>query len=191
MSINSNLKPGGWIEEVEIDIIVNSDDETVPPGSTLEHWGPNFLGCAERADRPLNTEATMRASIEKAGFVNVHEKIYKCPLGGWPKDKLFKDAGRVNMEHWKTGLEGWAMWLLTKHGAPTPWNHGEVMIYVAKMRASMTDPKVHGWHWGYVLLFTSFLLVISHLPSWSYDWDGRIKLEIGACVKSSSILMHF
>lgn len=141
-----NLLPGGWIEEVELDVRVMSDDGSLSPDSILAGWGPNFLGCAERAGRPLDTQLTMKASIEKAGFVNVQEKLYKCPLGSWPKHKIYKDAGRVNMEHWKTGLEGWAMWLLTKHGSPTPWSAEEVQVYVAKVRNEISNPNLHCYH---------------------------------------------
>ena len=137
-SNDRNLQPGGWIEEVELDVRVMSDDGSLKPDNILAGWGPNFLGCAERAERPLDTQLTMKSSIEKAGFVNVQEKLYKCPLGAWPKLKIYKDAGTVNMEHWKTGLEGWAMWLLTKHGEPSPWSAEEVQVYVAKVRSEIS-----------------------------------------------------
>ncbi|KKA18599.1 hypothetical protein T310_7458 [Rasamsonia emersonii CBS 393.64] len=142
-----NLKPGGWIEQVELDVRVMSDDGSLPPDSLLAGWGPTFLGCGERSGRPLDTQLTMRAAIEKAGFVDVHEKLYKCPIGAWPKDPVLKDAGAINMEHWTTGLEGWAMWLLTKYGAPKPWTSEEVRVYVAKVRNELRDPKLHIWHY--------------------------------------------
>ena len=93
----------------------------------------------------------MKAQIEKAGFVNVQEKLYKCPLGSWPKHKIYKDAGRVNMEHWKTGLEGWAMYLLTKYGLPTPWSAEEVQVYVAKVRNEISNPSLHCYHYTSVV----------------------------------------
>ncbi|PCG99219.1 Hypothetical protein PENO1_054300 [Penicillium occitanis (nom. inval.)] len=143
----NNLKPGGWIEQTELDVRVMSDDGTLPEDSLLAGWGPNFLGCGERSGRPLNTQTTMRAAIEKAGFIDVHEKLYKCPIGAWPKDPQLKDAGAINMEHWSSGLEGWAMWLLTKHGAPIPWSPDEVRVYVAKVRAELRNPKLHIYHY--------------------------------------------
>ena len=36
--------------------------------------------------------------------------------------------------YWVTGMEGYAMWLLTKFGAPTPWPADEVQVYLAKVR---------------------------------------------------------
>lgn len=134
-----------------------ADDGSLDPQSILSGWGPNFLGCAERAGRPLNTQETMKASIEKAGFINVQEKLYKCPIGSWPRDKIYKDAGRVNMEHWKAGLEGWAMWLLTKHGLPQPWSSEEVLVYVANVRNEIVRPNLHCYHYTYVTRYSEKL----------------------------------
>jgi len=142
-----NLEPGGWIEEVELDVRIMSDDDSLNPDGYLAGWGPNFLGCAQRAGRPLDTQLTMKASIEKAGFINVQEKLYKCPIGAWPRDKIYKDAGRVNLDHWKMGLEGWAMYLLTKFGEPTPWLADEVQVYLAHVRNEISRPGLHVYHY--------------------------------------------
>lgn len=144
----SALEPGGWLEECEWDISVKCDDGSIPEDHILHRWGPVFWRCAEKSGRPLDTEQTMRASVEKAGFVNVHEKLYKCPIGGWPKEKIYKDAGNVNRAHWNAGLEGWSMWLLTKFGEPTPWNADEVQVWVAQNRAGLNDPKIHSYHFA-------------------------------------------
>lgn len=123
-----------------------ADDDTLPADSLLAGWGENFLGCGQRAGRPLDTQTTMKRFIEEAGFVDVQEKLYKCPIGGWPKDPILKDAGKVNREHWRSGVEGWAMFLLTRFGAPTPWSPEEVRVYVAKVRNELQDPKKHIYH---------------------------------------------
>jgi trans-aconitate methyltransferase len=141
------LKPGGYIEQVELDVRVMSDDGTLPPDSLTAGWGENFLGCAERAGRPLDTQLTMKAKMEAAGFVDVQEQLYKCPIGAWPKDPVLKEAGRINHAHWSSGLEGWGMFLLTRFGAPEPWTADEVRVYVAKVRAELKKPRLHIWHY--------------------------------------------
>jgi hypothetical protein len=35
------------------------------------------------------------------------------------------------------------MWLLTKFGAPHPWSQDEVIVYVAKLRAELKNPRYH------------------------------------------------
>ncbi|KFY28414.1 hypothetical protein V493_02946 [Pseudogymnoascus sp. VKM F-4281 (FW-2241)] len=142
-----NLQPGGWIEQVELDVRVMSDDGSLKPDSLLAGWGQTFLDCGAHAGRALDTQTTMRDSIAAAGFTEIHEKLYKCPIGEWPKHPVYKDAGRVNAVHWKSGLEGWAMWLLTKHGRPQPWSADEVRVYVAKVRRELIEGSgLHIYH---------------------------------------------
>lgn len=57
-----------------------SDDGSLKSDSYLAGWGDNFIGCSERAGRSLLIQETMRSSMEKAGFVDTHEKLYKIPL---------------------------------------------------------------------------------------------------------------
>ncbi len=78
----------------------------MPKDSLLASVGPLFIQCAETAGKSLTIMDTMRASIEEAGFINVHEKNYKMPIGPWPKHPVYRDAGRVTLEVWKKGMEG-------------------------------------------------------------------------------------
>jgi len=143
-----NLVPGGWFENLEWDININSDDDSIDPTGPVAQFGPIFLGCSFRSGRPLDTQTKSVSYFKNAGFVDVVDKLYKAPIGGWAKNKIYKDAGRVNREHWNAGLEGWAMWLLTKYGLPTPWLAEEVHVYVAKVREGINDPKIHGYHYA-------------------------------------------
>lgn len=149
----SALEPGGWIEQMELDVRVFSDDGTLTEEKALYTWGDIFIGCSERAGQSLLTQETMRGSIEKAGFVDVHEKLYKIPLGPWAKDRLLKEAGQLQNAHWNTALEGWAMWLLTHYGPPKPWTKEEVQVYLAKVRSELKDPSIHGYELAYVYTF--------------------------------------
>lgn len=130
---------------MEFDVRVQSDDGSLPKDSVLAGWGDNFIGCGERSGRSLKTQETMRAGLEKAGFIDVHEQLYKVPLGPWARNKLLKETGLLNYHHWKSGLEGYAIWLLTKFGAPSPWTKEEVEVYLAKVRVELKNPKYHGY----------------------------------------------
>jgi len=142
------IRPGGWIEQLEVSPIIETDDGSLPPENILNDWGPNMLGCGERAGRDCDTFDTMAKKIRNAGFVDVHEKNYKWPIGPWPRDQKLKDAGTVNFQHWINGIEGWCMWLLTKFGHPQPWDKDEVHVYVAKLRKELKDSRFHIWHQG-------------------------------------------
>ncbi|KAJ5376219.1 hypothetical protein N7509_013105 [Penicillium cosmopolitanum] len=141
------LNPGGWIEQLEFDINLQSEDGSLKPEHHLSSWGKNMIACGERAGRPLTTQKTMKSAIEKAGFVDVHEHVYKVPLGPWAKNQLLKEAGRVNYLVWTSGLEGYAMWLLTKFGAPEPWTKEEVYVFLARVRKELSDPSIHAYQY--------------------------------------------
>jgi SAM-dependent methyltransferase len=141
------IEPGGWIEQLEFDIRLQADDGTLPADSELAQLGPRGCDCAERAGRSLKIQETMRQRIEAAGFVNVQERLYKCPVGTWPKDKVLKEAGRLNALHWSGGIEGWSMFLLTNFGDPL-WSAERVRVHAAQMRLEMQDPRLHVWHWA-------------------------------------------
>lgn len=139
----SNLRPGGWIEQLEANANVECDDGTLPEDSVLREWGPHINSCGARSGRPCEILDTMADSIRKAGFVDVQETTYKWPIGPWPRDKNLKEAGTINFHHWLSGMEGWCMWLLTKFGAPAPWSPEEVRVFVAKMRKEFKNPSYH------------------------------------------------
>ncbi|KAJ5152055.1 hypothetical protein N7492_010350 [Penicillium capsulatum] len=148
-----NLNPGGWIEQLEADAYVLCDDGSLPPSNILHSFGSNVLDAAANSGHPGGTLNTMRASMEKAGFVDLQERTYKWPIGPWPRDKLLKEAGQVNYHQWVNGLEGWCMFLLTKFGTPEPWSPEEVQVYVARLRQEVRKPEFHIYHtarrvWG-------------------------------------------
>jgi len=48
----------------------------------------------------------MKAHIEEAGFVNVVERVFKTPIGGWPADHRLRELGQWALLGFDTGLEG-------------------------------------------------------------------------------------
>lgn len=102
----------------------------------------------------------MRASMEKAGFVDIHEKVYKVPLGPWARDPVLKELGLLHTQHWSTGLEGYCMFLLTKFGAPTPWKPDEVQVFLAKVRAELRNAAIHGYQFGLVFMWSIFCIFV-------------------------------
>lgn len=140
-----NLEPGGWFEQIEMDIRCECDDGSIPPESVLLTWGPRFFAAGRKLGKPLDITKTMRSFIETAGFVDIHEETKKWPIGPWPRDKSLKAAGLVNIQHWLDGMEGYSMYLLTKYGDPTPWSKDEVLVYVAQMRKALKNPRIHAY----------------------------------------------
>lgn len=141
----SNLEPGGWIEQTEPDIDICCDDGTLPADSMLAEWGGMFKNIAQYADRPLDTCFEMRSRIEAAGFINVHQQDYKCPIGTWPSLPVYKDAGRMGMQQFKAGMEGWAMMLLTRVGyAASQFMNSDSNLLVVRPTNAMEQKRGSG-----------------------------------------------
>lgn len=71
----------------------------------MGRWEKDNNRLAEKTGRSVDILPTMRKGIEDAGFVNVGEEDYKIPVGTWPKNKVMKEAGRLNLEQIDIGME--------------------------------------------------------------------------------------
>ena len=137
-----NLLPGGYIEQVEPSVNWYCDDGTLPADSLLAQWGPLFSNAAAKTGKKIDTIDNFRARIENAGFTDIKEKTYKVPVGEWTKNPILKEAGRFNEAHIRAGMEGYAMYLLTKYGDPQPWSAEEVQVFLAGVRKELEQ----GYH---------------------------------------------
>jgi len=90
------LKPGGWIELVEMEALLYCDDDTVPVGSALREWGELIHEVFGKMGRPFLPVEKYKEHLEDAGFENVTFKIVKRPTCDWPKDRRIKEIGRVS-----------------------------------------------------------------------------------------------
>ncbi|CAG8947402.1 unnamed protein product [Penicillium salamii] len=143
-----NLKPGGWIEQLEVDPHIICTDGSLPENSYAVQFAEAIIDAAKQANQPIDTVATMRGRMVKAGFIDIHEKKYNWPMGPWPRDPLLKEAGRLHYHQWMHGMEGWAMYYLTKWGTPSPWSTDEVQVLVAKARKELKEGRAHMWQYA-------------------------------------------
>ncbi|CAI7639914.1 unnamed protein product [Penicillium bialowiezense] len=143
-----NLKPGGWIEQLEVDPHIICTDGSLPANSSTVQFAEAIINAAKQANQPIDTVDTMRGRMTKLGFVDIHEKKYNWPMGPWPRDPLLKEAGRLHYHQWMHGMEGWAMYYLTKWGTPSPWSPEEVQVLVAKARKELKDGRAHMWQYA-------------------------------------------
>lgn len=64
-----NLKPGGWIEQIEVSVMFDSDDNTIPANSAMASWGYVWLSNPQyRAN--TNTAQFSLNAVEKWGTLS-------------------------------------------------------------------------------------------------------------------------
>jgi hypothetical protein len=85
--IFDHLKPGGWVEFSEYDIILKSQDKTIPKDYKPQEM-LNWLSIAcDKIGRPLGVGPKLKGWVEEKGFTKVGHRIIPLPLGIWPRDK--------------------------------------------------------------------------------------------------------
>ncbi|THC90681.1 hypothetical protein EYZ11_009856 [Aspergillus tanneri] len=136
-----HLKPGGYIEQVEQGVVPKSDDGSTD-GTIFEKWGQISVEAGEAFGKTLLIGDLARTKMIEAGFVDVVEERFKCPIGAWPKDPHLKELGRYNYLQWEEGIEGWTMMLLTKI---LGWQRIEVEVYLAQMRQGLRNRNIHAY----------------------------------------------
>ena len=94
------LRPGGWMELVDLTNPPVSDDNSMPKDSQLRKFFDILTGGCAKVGRDLHMPRKWRPLLQEAGFVNIQEKILKVPVGGWPKDRRMKEAGVVSILDW-------------------------------------------------------------------------------------------
>ncbi|EEH22097.2 hypothetical protein PABG_04308 [Paracoccidioides brasiliensis Pb03] len=137
-------KPGGYVEILNRAVWLEDDDGSIPKDENhvLNIWKREFREVGDRMGKTTTIIERQREEMEKAGFLDVTERIFKMPLGSWPKDKGLKEVGRFYFLECTQGLEGWSMALLTR---VMGWGLAEVHVLLARFRQAMNDRSIHSY----------------------------------------------
>ncbi|EME87174.1 uncharacterized protein MYCFIDRAFT_84230 [Pseudocercospora fijiensis CIRAD86] len=146
--VYSALKPGCWLELVEIECgSTFSDDDTVPKDAPSKLWWKLLEEAFEKIGRPIPKIHRFPKLLEDAGFENVHFQMIKRPVNDWPKDPKMKEIGRYSRLNYLEGLEGFTMAPFTR---VLGWTPEEAQVLIAKVRNETVTRKFHGWQKGVV-----------------------------------------
>ncbi|KZM26919.1 uncharacterized protein EKO05_0010542 [Ascochyta rabiei] len=138
-----HTKPGGYIELQEMDYMAVIQPTSRNPGTSLHTW------CVEQGKAALKVGVNLRTSVDflkasllKAGFVDVVVDEFKLPIGPWPKQKRVRDAGLLQLSAMLEGIEGLSLRLLKFYDG---WTLQELHVLLAKVRSELKDPGCHAY----------------------------------------------
>ncbi|KAL1844974.1 hypothetical protein VTK73DRAFT_1399 [Phialemonium thermophilum] len=139
-----HLRPGGWLETLEMDIRIESDHVALPPDHIFNQWAEIFYRGGDKIGRPFTIMHghRMRDHLERAGFVDVTERKVKVPLHGWPRDPRLRNAGLLGQLALDQSLDGFGMYMLTEVSG---FEEVQARVYIAQMRRELRKMSYCGW----------------------------------------------
>jgi ubiquinone/menaquinone biosynthesis C-methylase UbiE len=141
------LRPGGWLENLEFNITLLSDIPSVrdDPDHIFKRWAQIFFEATDRLGKTLRIgmNSTMRDLITEAGFIDVVEKKYHVPSGGWSSDPRMRVIGQYNLAFLEESLEGFALFLLREIMG---WSYIQVQMFVMEMRKEIRNSKIRPYY---------------------------------------------
>ncbi|KAI9658880.1 MAG: hypothetical protein M1829_006621 [Trizodia sp. TS-e1964] len=138
-----HCKPGGWMESQEIMTSISCDDGTMLPTWPFAEWAKLVDEAAMNIARPLRIANKLKRWYEEAGFVDVHEEVFKMPCNPWPKDPWYKFIGRLQELNLLDGIEAFSMALFNRG---LNWSKTEVEVYLINVRKAIQERHVHAYH---------------------------------------------
>ncbi|KAG6068736.1 hypothetical protein E4U16_007882 [Claviceps sp. LM84 group G4] len=133
--------PGGWVESVEYEPDIRSDDGSTELEPVNVSYGELFRKASEILDRPLFVKTIMPRALDEAGFVDKKVVRYKVPIGPWAKDLKFAEVGRFAREALENDLQGYTQMLWQSVQKPEDEYH----VWLATLRKAIRNPKVHSY----------------------------------------------
>ncbi|KAH7179986.1 S-adenosyl-L-methionine-dependent methyltransferase [Fusarium flagelliforme] len=134
--------PGGWIESVEADVRIRSDDGTADLAPVWKTCDKMYEEGGKVLNRSFFVSELQEEGIKKAGFVDVKVVDYKIPIGGWPKDPKLAEIGRFVQQTLENDLEGYSF-VLWNH--VLKWPDDEYQIFLMQIRQALRNRKVHSY----------------------------------------------
>ncbi|PLB34265.1 class I SAM-dependent methyltransferase [Aspergillus candidus] len=135
-----HLKPGGWLELQEYETWVRSDDGTHEQATMLLDWQQKLDQSSRRFGKHMNVASHVAGWMQGAGFVNVTDDVYKCPVGSWPKSPRLKEIGRVGKCTLWEAVEPYTLALFTR---VMGYTFEQSQEYVDKVRGELLNASYH------------------------------------------------
>lgn len=149
-----DTKPGGWVQHLEMDTLLESDHVQFPEGHIFQRLADLTYEAGDKVGRSFKLAKShlMKDTLEAAGFVDVVEVKRKAPLHSWPKEQKLKDAGTFLQAAFDQSLEGLVMFMLTQILGLL---QTEAVALMEEMRRE--SRKRSNYHWFQVLVPSPFV----------------------------------
>jgi SAM-dependent methyltransferase len=137
-----HLRPGAYLEVGGTYPTPRSDDNTLAADSFLKEVERLFFEMADAMGTSLHAPTLWKAQLERAGFVDTRERIFKIPQGIWPRDRRLKEIGAFENYSLTNGLDAY---LLRGYTAILGGDPNVLQIIIAGTKSELRDPRMHSY----------------------------------------------
>ncbi|KAI9874882.1 MAG: hypothetical protein M1830_009179 [Pleopsidium flavum] len=107
------LKPGGWLQMVELYYNCQSYNGSITDGHALRQWSTKYLQSLEDV-KDLRAPMRLQGMMGAAGLVNLEHRMIELPLCGWSNNPREREIGELNRENIRRLLESLALYPFTQ-----------------------------------------------------------------------------
>ncbi|KAH8661073.1 S-adenosyl-L-methionine-dependent methyltransferase [Ilyonectria robusta] len=136
------LKPGGWIELQDFLYITHSDDGSKPDDYKYDEFVRLLREGFLKFGFDLHGQQKNEGMVKDAGFVNVDNKMYKAPIGTWPKNQGLKKAGLYNMAI----ILDFFSAVMAPFTRGLGWSTEQVEVFLIDVRKSIHNTNIHAYY---------------------------------------------
>lgn len=136
------LKPGGWIELQDFLYITHSDDGSKPDDYKYDEFVRLLREGFLKFGFDLHGQQKNEANLRDGGFVEVASKMYRVPIGTWPKNKTLKTVGLYN----KAIIHDFFRAAVAPFTRGLGWSTEELEVFLVDVRKSIENPNIHAYY---------------------------------------------
>lgn len=144
-----HLKPGAFIEHVEIDFTPHGVNGSLRENMALVRWARDLTAAFAHARQHLNLEPlNPEAMLKQAGFEDVQCATHPVPYHPWPEDEKKKVVGRWFNLGMIQGVQALSMAPLTRYGGYSREQVDDLLSEVKReicTRSIVTQCHMHIW----------------------------------------------
>ncbi|KAL2012844.1 hypothetical protein VTN00DRAFT_369 [Thermoascus crustaceus] len=135
-----HLRPGGYLEMQSMGVVTYSDDGSDERATNFHQVVDLIQEASGKFGKSMKTMGTWKGKMEKAGFTNVKQKVFKVPQSPWHDDPKMKEIGLYNQANLLEALSSYTYALLSR---VLQWRRVEIEVLLAGARREIKDLSIH------------------------------------------------
>ncbi|CRG86860.1 hypothetical protein PISL3812_03872 [Talaromyces islandicus] len=134
-------KRGGWVQMVELNYNVQSDNGSITDQHALREWSRHYLRALEDL-KDLRVGARLGSLMTSAGLVEVDTTMIQLPLSAWSSDRRMQRIGASNRLNVHQLLESLALYPFTQR---LHMPEGEFRNLISRAQAEVDDLRLKAY----------------------------------------------